>query len=107
MAVCDRPQDELPDREDATPFSDLPRSLLTLTAHVYDGGAGQPPINGVEIDEEANEAARAEEEAVLRELEGLGQVATVGFASNLSRADRNSSMTTATSGRRTGRRFAA
>ncbi|MEV0287950.1 hypothetical protein AB0H36_27870 [Kribbella sp. NPDC050820] len=64
------------------PISDLRRSLLTLTPHVYDDGAGQLPFDGVEIDAEAAEAARAEEEAVLRELEALGRVVTVGFASN-------------------------
>jgi hypothetical protein len=66
------------------PISDLRRGLLTLTPHVYDDRANQLPLDGVEVDYEAAETARAEEEAVLKELEALGRVVTIGYSSNTS-----------------------
>jgi hypothetical protein len=61
------------------PVSDLRKTLLSLSSNTI---SGQLTLDQAELDPEQPEAELAEERAVLEQLARLGQVVTVGFASN-------------------------
>jgi hypothetical protein len=61
------------------PVSDLRKTLLTLNENTT---SGQLTLDQAQLDPEQLEDELAEEQAVLEQLARLGQVVTVGFASN-------------------------
>lgn len=63
------------------PVSDLRKTLLSLNANTV---TAQLTLDQVELDPEELEAELAEEQALLEQLASLGQVVTIGYASNSS-----------------------
>ena len=67
------------DRAKLRPVSDLRKSLLSLNANTL---PDQLTLEQAELDPEELEAQLAEEQVLLDQLASLGQVVTIGYASN-------------------------